>query len=78
MVLCFAGVEYVFRLGPGVFGPWPGGVRNITADEVVLVDFKGRINDKVLWKWAVRRQDRVSVELSTVRVYGSQTPSIER
>ena len=52
-------------------GPDRMDVRNMTSD-VMWVNVKGRIGLDVgkigVWKWVLRRLDKVSVELSTVRI----------
>jgi len=52
-------------------GPDQVDVRNMTSD-VMWVNVKGRIGLDVgnigVWKWVLRRLDKVSVELSTVRI----------
>ncbi|KIM41262.1 hypothetical protein M413DRAFT_445300, partial [Hebeloma cylindrosporum] len=53
-------------------GPDRIDVRNMTSDGVVWVNVKGRIGLDVgnvgVWKWVIRSLDKVSVELSTVRI----------
>ena len=53
-------------------GPDRIDVRNMTSDGVVWVNVKGRIGLDVgnvgVWKWMLRRLDKVSVDLSTVRI----------